>query len=140
MNQQQLPAEAELDPYTITLTTTNATAQLINDKQLLNLDPPEFLYKAIVSGEINKNHVSGDENLRLRLGAQVVFLKNDVNKRWVNGTIGKVTYCDASQIRVAFEDGSEHEVLPADWENNLYRWDDVKKRNLCSRSIICCIE
>ncbi len=128
LNQQQLPAEAELDPYTITLTTTNATAQLINDKQLLNLDPPEFLYKAIVSGEINKNHVSGDENLRLRLGAQVVFLKNDVNKRWVNGTIGKVTYCDATQIRVAFEDGSEHEVLPADWENNLYRWDEAKKR------------
>jgi ATP-dependent exoDNAse (exonuclease V) alpha subunit len=128
LNQQQLPALAELDPYTITLTTTNASAQLINDKQLLNLEPPEFLYKAEVSGEINKNHVSADENLRLRLGAQVVFLKNDVNKRWVNGTIGKVTHCDKTTIKVAFEDGSEHEVTPADWENNLYRWDDTKNR------------
>jgi ATP-dependent exoDNAse (exonuclease V) alpha subunit len=128
LNQQTLPALTEIDPYTITLTTTNASAQLINDKQLLNLEPPEFLYKAQVSGEINKNHVSADENLRLRLGAQVVFLKNDVNKRWVNGTIGKVTHCDKEIIRVAFEDGTEHEVTPADWENNLYRWDDVKKR------------
>ncbi len=128
LNQQQLPELAELDPYTITLTTTNASAQLINDKQLLQLDPPEYTYKALVSGEINKNHVSADENLRLRLGAQVVFLKNDANRRWVNGSIGKVSYCDSSQIKVLFEDGTEHDVLPADWENNLYRWDDTKKR------------
>ncbi len=128
LNQQQLPELSDVDPYTITLTTTNATAQLINDKQLLKLEPPEFIYYAKISGEINKNHVSADEVLRLRLGAQVVFLKNDVNKRWVNGSIGKVTHCDDTQIRVTFEDGTEHEVAIADWENNLYRWDEQKKR------------
>jgi ATP-dependent DNA helicase PIF1 len=128
LNQQQLPADTELDPYTITLTTTNATAQLINDKQLAQLKSPEFIFYAKISGEINKNHVSADEVLRLRLGAQVVFLKNDVNKRWVNGSIGKVTFINDDVIKVTLEDGFEHDVVPADWENNLYRWDEKNQR------------
>jgi hypothetical protein len=128
LNQQELKLHEAIDPYTITLTTTNATAQLINDKQLASLPEPEAFYPAVITGEINKSHVSGEEILRLRVGAQVVFLKNDPNKRWVNGTLAKVIFCDRQLIRVLLEDGTEQEVLPAEWENNIYSWDEKNQR------------
>jgi ATP-dependent exoDNAse (exonuclease V) alpha subunit len=128
LNQQELKPHEAVDPYTITLTTTNATAQLINDKQLSCLPEPEVLYPAVITGEINKSHVSADEILRLRIGAQVVFLKNDPNKRWVNGTIGRVVQCDREMIKVLLENGTEHEVMPAEWENNIYSWDEKNHR------------
>lgn len=127
LNQQQVTTDAE-DPYTITLATTNSIAQLINDKHINQLPEPDFYFPALITGEFNRNHVSADEMLRLRLGAQVVFLKNDAARRWVNGSIGKVTSLTRNEIKVTMEDGTEYEITPADWENNSYRWDEKDNR------------
>lgn len=95
--------------FFMTLTTTNARADDINARKLAALRSTEFTYEADIEGAFNKNTEKGNEKnnnfpadtvLRLKQGAQVIFVKNDNNKRWVNGTLGRVTGLDKDWIEV----------------------------------------
>ena len=115
----------------ITLATRNDTVNRINAQQLHRLPGHSQANEAEVNGDFGGRAFPADERLELKVGAQVMFLRNDValrgeGPRWVNGTIGTVTSL-ARELRVEV-DGEEHEVEPATWEKYRYSWDPVRKK------------
>ncbi|SFR66981.1 PIF1-like helicase [Agromyces sp. CF514] len=115
----------------ITLATTNGTVNRINATQLHRLPGTSKANEAEVAGDFGGRAYPADERLELKVGAQVMFLRNDTaigpdGQRWVNGTIGTVTRLDR-ELRVEV-DGEEHEVEPATWEKYKYSWDPGRKK------------
>jgi energy-coupling factor transporter ATP-binding protein EcfA2 len=110
---------------TITLATTNATVNRINATQLARLPGKVKTAKAEISGDFGGRTYPADEALELKLGAQVMFLRNDADQRWVNGSIGTVT--KIAQTVFVEVDGEEHEVQPATWEKYKYSYSATKK-------------
>ena len=92
------------------------------------LKTPEFVYEGIIEKDFPENSLPTAKNLVLKVGAQVIFIRNDKEGRWYNGTIGKVTRLELKQVYVALEDGSEMEVLPEIWENMQYTYNEKEKK------------
>ena len=86
----------------ITLTTHNRRASLINDSELNKLPIKSCFFTAEVSGKFNENAFPNDEKLELKVGSQVMFLKNDSSpeKRYYNGKIGVITHISREIVRV----------------------------------------
>ncbi|TQL46595.1 PIF1-like helicase [Homoserinimonas aerilata] len=110
----------------ITLATRNDTVNRINASSLAKLGGAAKTARAEVSGDFGGRAYPADENLELKVGARVMFLRNDGDQRWVNGTVGRVTRID-STVRVEV-DGTEHEVLPAVWEKIKYSYSASTKQ------------
>jgi ATP-dependent DNA helicase PIF1 len=110
----------------ITLATTNATVNRINGSQLARLDGPIKTARAEITGDFGGRAYPADETLELKVGAQVMFLRNDADQRWVNGSVGIVTKI-ASTVFVEI-DGEEHEVQPAVWEKYKYTYSARTKQ------------
>ena len=111
----------------ITLATTNATVTRINAAALAKLPGRGLSAVAEVSGEFGGRAYPADERLELKVGAQVMFLRNDTggDGRWVNGTIGEVVkISDTVMVDV---DGERHEVTPATWERYRYSYSAATK-------------
>ncbi|GAA3591993.1 hypothetical protein GCM10022198_14930 [Klugiella xanthotipulae] len=104
----------------ITLATTNAIVNRINAEELGRLKGRPLKAVAEVNGEFRKGAYPADENLELKPGAQVMFLRNDPDQRWVNGTLGTVDHIDGN-VWVEVE-GELHEVEPASWERHRYTY------------------
>jgi ATP-dependent exoDNAse (exonuclease V) alpha subunit len=118
------PAPAE---GAITLATTNATVTRINAAALARLPGRGLSAVAEVNGEFGGRAYPADERLELKVGAQVMFLRNDSggDGRWVNGTIGEVVkISDTVMVEV---DGERHEVRPATWERYRYSYSAATK-------------
>jgi len=79
----------ESDKY-IHLMTTNASANAINEEKIKKLTTKEYIFLAEKEGNVARNLYPNDEAISVRIGAQVMFICNDPERRWVNGTIGKV--------------------------------------------------
>jgi ATP-dependent DNA helicase PIF1 len=109
----------------ITLATTNATVTRINAAALNRLPGRSLTAKAEISGEFGGRAFPADDALELKVGAQVMFLRNDAEQRWVNGTIGTVRRIDtAVWVEV---DGETHSVMPAIWEKYRYSYSASTK-------------
>ena len=107
----------------ITLTTHNSKANTINELELKKLNVESQFYSAVVSGKFNEYAYPTHERLELKVGAQVMFIKNDSSfeKRYFNGKIGKITYLDNTSVTVQCpEDDFEIETTPEIWENVSY--------------------
>ena len=118
------PAPAE---GAITLATTNSTVTRINAAALARLPGRALTAVAEVNGEFGGRAFPADERLEVKVGAQVMFLRNDVGAegRWVNGTIGEVVkISDTVTVEVA---GERHEVRPATWERYRYSYSAATK-------------
>ena len=90
LNERHSPDFSETDGY-ITLCARNATADKINQRELSLLEAPEYEFIADVKGQFDPGLYPADFGLRLRKGAQVMFVRNDLEERqFVNGTIGKI--------------------------------------------------
>ena len=115
----------------ITLATTNATVARINAERLARIGGTALKAVAEINGEFRENTFPADEVLELKPGAQVMFLRNDPDGRWVNGTIGTVSRVAGTvwvELPTADGDAEEFEVEPAVWERYRYRYDaDTKK-------------
>ncbi len=74
----------------IHLMTTNADAHAINERELSKIDHPEIEFEANITGKIPKNLRPNDPQITVKVGAQVMFINNDSQRRWVNGTLGVV--------------------------------------------------
>mgnify|MGYP006085878397 CR=1 FL=1 len=100
----------------ITLTTHNKRANLINDSELNKLKTKSCFFKAEVSGKFNENAFPNDEKLALKIGAQVMFIKNDSSpeKRYYNGKIGVIT--DISKETVTVQCANEIDEIIAEKE------------------------
>ncbi len=114
--------------HIITLTCTNAAADQINANELAKLPGKPKVFTGEVSGkfEIKDERLPAPLNLVLKPGSQVMFTKNDVQKRWVNGTIGRVKGFKKSSIQVELitdYPGALHEVQRVTWESFKYKYD-----------------
>ena len=105
------------EDFSVTLTSFNYMAEKINEEKLNEIEEEEFLYQATIQDDFKKNDVPVPEVLRLKVGAQVIFCRNNPNSGYMNGTIAKVSALDESKILVRLENGSEIEVYPVSWEN-----------------------
>jgi len=117
------------DNETITLTTHVSKADEINLQKLDNLKGRERIFEAKIEGEFSQNAYPTELNLRLKLGAQVMFIKNDKDKRYYNGKIGIVedydTETDSIIIRT-YDDAEVIYVTKEVWKNVKYAFDDQK--------------
>lgn len=109
----------------ITLATTNHIANSINKQKLTQITGEALKAVAEINGDFNPNAYPADDTLELKPGAQVMFLRNDPDGRWVNGTIGSVSRIEGTVwVEV---DGEEFEVEPTVWERYRYSYDAETK-------------
>jgi ATP-dependent exoDNAse (exonuclease V) alpha subunit len=114
------------EPYVI-LTPTNAAAGRINMAYLNALPAQPRAYKGATTGEFNQTAQPTEETLMLKPGAKVMLLRNDPDRRWVNGTIARISRLEEERVWVEV-DGDEHEVERASWESRRYAFDkDAEK-------------
>ncbi len=104
----------------ITLTPTNAAALTLNESRLAKLKAEEFVYSASIHGEFDESSYPTEVQLRLKVGAQVLMIQNDPEKRWVNGSVGELIKLDEDSIQVRIE-GKNHEVDKAKWKKIRYK-------------------
>ncbi len=110
---------------TLVLTTTNALAEDINNTKLQQLSGKSIAYEGEISGDfaMKGNRLPALEDLQLKIGAQVMFVKNDSEGRWVNGTIAVVRQLNCDNIMVTIGD-DEHEVKAEKWKNIAYEFSE----------------
>ena len=129
LNKRFLPnfANVENDGY-ITLTTHNNRAQQINNVELHKLANKSYYFKAEIKGVFNEHAFPTHERLELKIGAQVMFIKNDSSpeKRYFNGKIGEIINLDGQQVTVQCpEDDKPIISTPELWESVKYSMDPV---------------
>ncbi|MCA0333658.1 MAG: DEAD/DEAH box helicase [Bacteroidetes bacterium] len=108
----------------IYLSPRNATMQRINQQKLAELPNEERTYLPTITGEYNPNNMPIDPVLRIKVGAQVIFVKNDPDKEYVNGSLGIVTDLDTNLIRIRLNhDDKEVTIGRATWDMIRYRLD-----------------
>ncbi|MBU1083952.1 MAG: AAA family ATPase, partial [Candidatus Omnitrophica bacterium] len=106
----------------VTLTVTNIQAKNINDAKLGELENDEYGYEAEVTGKFDRSAYPADHDIRLKKGAQVILIKNDPQKRWVNGTLGEIYNVFRDKIEIRIE-GEIYELKKEKWENISYIYD-----------------
>ncbi|MFG6444715.1 ATP-dependent RecD-like DNA helicase [Microbacterium sp. P06] len=134
------PDPADGEQPVITLATRNDIVNTINRRHLDALVGRMQTANAEINGDFGRGEASfpADAELKLKVGAQVMFLRNDVSNfgeppRWVNGTIGTVRRITGSSVRVDV-DGKTYDVEPAVWERFRYAYNPGSKT--LSREIV----
>ena len=115
------PAPGDFYVY---LTTTNAMAETINAAQLAKLATPALVFSGEIEGEFGKENLPTAIDLKIKPGAQIMMLNNDIQGRWVNGSIGEIKGLlknnKGEDVIIAdLNDGSAVEIEPFTWE--IYR-------------------
>lgn len=114
---EHVGAEENNEDFSVTLTSFNYMAEKINEQKLNEIENEEFRYQADIQDEFKKNDAPVPEILRLKVGAQVIFCRNNPNSGYMNGTIAKVSALEDNKILVRLESGSDIEVHKVSWEN-----------------------
>lgn len=116
------------EDFVITLTTNNRIADEENERRLREIDLNQYVFTALTSGGFDEDKIPTNRNLVLKRHAQVIFTKNDLTgqRRWVNGTIGKIEFVADDIIEVKLSDGSIHAVTKETWEQRGYKYDRAK--------------
>lgn len=114
----------------ITLASHRGTVDYINDRHLAELLGEKSIFNGEIKGEFPITSLPTPMELHLKPGAQVIFVKNDKDKRWVNGTLGVVSSIDEEKeiICVVTEDGAELDVEREMWENVRYTYNEKEKK------------
>ncbi len=120
--------ESEADMY-ITLATRRDNVDHINDKKLAELPGEPVTFSGEITGDFPESSLPTSQELVLKPGAQIIFIKNDFDRRWVNGTIGIVSGFDEIEetLYVITDDGKECDVKPEHWKNIRYKYNEKKK-------------
>ncbi len=120
--------ESEQDMY-ITLATRRDNVDFINEKKLAELPGDPIIFKGEISGEFPESSLPTQKDLELKVGAQVIFIKNDYERRWVNGTIGVISAIDEEgTIYVLTDNGRECDVNKDSWRNIRYIYNEKEKK------------
>ncbi|AZI24438.1 helicase [Pedobacter sp. G11] len=116
------------DENYITLTTHNNKADAINRERLTQLKTKSYFFDAKVTGEFNEYAYPNEKSLELKVGAQVMFIKNDMTaeKRYYNGKIGVVHHIEKDMIEIELpEERTVISVSPYTWENVKYKLNEA---------------
>lgn len=127
LNDRLLMEDPDARPELVTLTATNAAASNINSQRLSGLPGKAIRYAAGIKGEFDQMSFPGEEVLTLKKGAQVLFLRNDPDRRWVNGDVGVVEFCDDHEVQVRLR-GEVYTVEPVKWERVRYTFNHEDNR------------
>jgi len=122
--------DLKMNPGYITLTTHNAKADTINEQAISDLPGNEFSFQPFVVGDFPEKIFPVEENLKLKVGAQVMFVKNDLSfeKRYFNGKMGVIKSLSAEEIFVHFpEENKTIEVEKYEWKNIRYKVNELTK-------------
>lgn len=127
VNADYVAPEGEL---VVTLGTRRSQVTYINEKRLEQLLTSAFTFEGVVDGDFPDSTLPTERELTLKEGAQVMFLANDREKRWANGTIGIIDSIDAEErkIYIRLENGQVHTVDPYIWEHKRYTYDEEERR------------
>ena len=118
----EIPSEG-----TITLATTNRSVREINDRRLNELPGQAHEFQAEITGQLEESAFPTEEILRLKVGAQIMMLRNDREKRWVNGTLGTIHSISGDEIKVDI-DGYKYTVSPETWSKISYYYNREEQK------------
>jgi len=129
VNQRFNPAfQSPVDEFFITLATRRDTVDYINDSKLEQLDGDEYEFTGRISGEFPDSGLPTLKDLVLKENAQVMFVKNDMEKRWYNGSLGRIEEVNEQGIFVRMENEEIHLVEKEVWRNIRYKYDEKNNR------------
>ena len=112
----------------IRLMTHNRQVDYVNAAEMEKLDSKPYTFVAAVTGTFPEESYPTANSLTLKKGAQVMFIKNDPERRFINGTLGEVKSIDKNSIAVRLaESGTIIEVEPMEWQNIRYQFDEESK-------------
>lgn len=115
----------------ITLSTRRDTVDYINEKKLREIEGEPTVFQGIIEGEFPESSLPTPKELELKVGAQVLFIRNDKERRWVNGTLGTVIGFGDDEdglIYVRTEEGMEYDVEQEVWENMRYTFNEKEQK------------
>jgi ATP-dependent exoDNAse (exonuclease V) alpha subunit len=115
----------------ITLSTRRDTVDYINEKQLNTLTGDATTLLGEIEGDFPESSLPTPIRLDIKVGAQIIFIKNDIDKRWVNGTLGVIEAVDEENgiLYIITEDGNEYEVRHDKWSNMRYTFNEKEKND-----------
>lgn len=127
---EQAPQNQD-SPLSITLSARRDVVDYINRQELDALKGGSEIFQGIIEGDFPQSSLPTPQELEMKLGAQILFVKNDIDHRWVNGTLGTVIGFDDDThdvIYIRTEKGKEYAVERAKWANVRYRYNDKEKK------------
>ena len=130
LNQRYFPAfQPNNEDMFITLATRRDQVDFINEKKLEELEGETYISHGKIEGEFPESSLPTQLELAIKEQAQVIFIENDRERRWVNGTIGMVSGIDQEgHVYVLLENGKEHLVEMSHWDNCRYTYNEKEKR------------
>ncbi|MBQ7422076.1 MAG: AAA family ATPase [Prevotella sp.] len=126
-NKEESTTKKEL---TITLSTRRDTVDYINERELSKLPGESTMFIGKIKGDFPESSLPTPMELYVKPGAHIIFIKNDMKRRWVNGTLGIVEAIEekAGILYIITEEGEECEVEREQWENMRYRFNETEKK------------
>lgn len=112
----------------ITLTTHNQKADTLNKSALQELKGKSYYFNAAIDGDFNEYAYPVESYLELKVGAQIMFIKNDISgkQQFFNGKIGVVSHLTDKEIEIDFRDGTKPFILEKyEWKNIKYELNEV---------------
>ena len=126
----RVAADTSQKGMSITLAARRDTVDYTNEQHLAALDGDPITFTGEIKGDFPETSLPTPIELQLKPGAQVIFIKNDKDKRWVNGTLGTIEYIDEEEgvIGIITEDGSAWDVEREIWENMRYTFNEKEQK------------
>jgi hypothetical protein len=116
--------------FNIILAARRDVVDYTNEQRLAALDGQPTVFYGIIKGDFPESSLPTPTELQLKPGAQVIFIKNDKEKRWVNGTLGTIIAIDEEGgiVTVSTDEGREFDVEREVWENVRYTFNEKEQK------------
>ena len=127
---ERVAADTSQKGMSITLAARRDTVDYTNEQHLSALEGDPITFTGEIKGDFPETSLPTPMELQLKPGAQVIFIKNDKDKRWVNGTLGTIEYIDEEEglIGIITEDGHAWDVEREIWENMRYTFNEKEQK------------
>ncbi|QOW10660.1 AAA family ATPase [Kaistella flava (ex Peng et al. 2021)] len=129
LNERYIPDFEPTDEPYVYLTSHNRMADEINQKKIAELKGKPYFFKADITGNFNENQYPNEEELQLKVGAQVMFIRNDASadKKYFNGKLAEVMSLNDKEITVLIDGDDEVFTIKKEtWEQKRYGLDAEK--------------
>ena len=126
----RVAADTSQKGMSITIAARRDTVDYTNEQHLAALEGDPITFTGEIKGDFPETSLPTPMELQLKPGAQVIFIKNDKDKRWVNGTLGTIEYIDEEEglIGIITEEGSAWDVEREIWENIRYTFNEKEQK------------